>query len=95
MLLDGRRFFDAGKEEQKVAIEKAGQKILDARRKYPDATLADLYGDKMFAFTELQQAHIENDNLIKKAYGYPKNISDPEIVADLMKRYQKLTAKEM
>ena len=95
MLLDGRRFFDAGKEEQKVAIEKAGQKILDARRKYPDATLADLYGDKMFAFTELQQAHIENDNLIKKASGYPKNISDPEIVADLMKRYQKLTAKEM
>ena len=78
-------------EEQRVAIEKAGQKILDARRKYPDATLADLYGDKMFAFTELQQAHIENDNLIKKAYGYPKNISDPEIVADLMKRYQELT----
>lgn len=30
-------------EEQKVAIEKAGQKILDARCKYPDATLADLY----------------------------------------------------
>ena len=81
-------------EEQKVAIEKAGQKILDARRKYPDATLADLYGDKMFAFTELQQAHIENDNLIKKAYGYPKNISDPEIVADLMKRYQELTEQE-
>ena len=81
-------------EEQKVAIEKAGQKILDARRKYPDATLADLYGDKMFAFTELQQAHIENDNLVKKAYGYPKNISDPEIVADLMKRYQEVTAQE-
>ena len=81
-------------EEQKVAIEKAGQKILDARRKYPDATLADLYGDKMFAFTELQQAHIENDNLVKQAYGYSKNISEYEIVADLMKRYQELTAEE-
>ncbi len=81
-------------EAQKNAIEKAGQKILDARLKYPDATLADLYGDKMFAFTELQQAHIENDNLVKQAYGYSKNISEYEIVADLMKRYQKLTAKE-
>ena len=78
-------------EAQKNAIEKAGQKILDARLKYPDATLADLYGDKMFAFTELQQAHIENDNLVKQAYGYSKNISEYEIVADLMKRYQELT----
>ena len=81
-------------EAQKNALEKAGQKILDARLKYPDATLADLYGDKMFAFTELQQAHIENDNLVKQAYGYSKNISEYEIVADLMKRYQELTAKE-
>ena len=81
-------------EAQKNTLEKAGQKILDARLKYPDATLADLYGDKMFVFTELQQAHIENDNLVKQAYGYSKNISEYEIVADLMKRYQELTAKE-
>ena len=91
-------FVDAYIPETKVmievAIEKAGQKILDARCKYPDATLADLYGDKMFAFTELQQAHVENDNLVKQAYGYSKNISEYEIVADLMKRYQELTAKE-
>ena len=80
-------------EAQKNALEKAGQKILDARLKYPDATLADLYGDKMFAFTELQQAHIENDNLVKQAYGYSKNISEYEIVADLMKRYQELTSE--
>jgi hypothetical protein len=80
-------------EAQKNAIEKAGQKIFDARLKYPDATLADLYGDKMFAFSELQQAHIENDNLVKQAYGYSKNISEYEIVADLMKLYQELTAQ--
>ena len=81
-------------EAQRAAIEKAGQNILDARQKYPDAALADLYGDKMFAFTELQQAHIVNDNLVKQAYGYSKNISNSEIVADLMKRYQELIAKE-
>ena len=78
---------------QKSAIEKTAQAILDARALYPDCSLADLY-DEATMPPELRKAHQANDRAVMKAYGYAPSMTEPEIVADLMKRYQELTAKE-
>ena len=78
---------------QKAAIEKTAQAILDARALYPDCSLADLY-DEATMPPELRKAHQANDKAVMKAYGYAHKITEPEIVADLMKRYQELTANE-
>ena len=75
---------------QKAAIEKTAQAILDARALYPDCSLADLY-DEATMPPELRKAHQANDKAVMKAYGYAPSMTEPEIVADLMKRYQELT----
>ena len=78
-------------EAQRGAIEKTAQAILDARALYPDCSLADLY-DEATMPPELRKAHQANDRAVMKAYGYAPTMTEPEIVADLMKRYQELTA---
>jgi hypothetical protein len=72
-------------------ITQTAQAILDARAKYPDATFAQMYGDKMYLFPELVAAHAANDAAVMKAYGYAPTMTEPEIAADLMRRYQELT----
>ena len=81
-------------ESQMIEIEQTAQAILDARILYPDVSFADLYGEKMYLYPELRKAHQANDKAVMKAYGYAPSMTEPEIVADLMKRYQELTAKE-
>lgn len=76
--------------EQKVAIEKAAQGILDARALYPDSSLADLY-DPLTMPPELRKAHTANDIAVMKAYGFSTKMTESECVAELMKMYQKLT----
>ena len=77
-------------DEQKMAIEKTAQGILDARAKYPDSTMADLY-DPDFMPKELLEAHRANDKAVMKAYGfYGHNMSESDCVAELLKMYQKL-----
>ena len=78
-------------EEQKSKIEKTAQAILDARAKYPDCSLADLY-DELTMPPELRKAHQENDKAVMQAYGFSKDITESEIVAELFKMYEKLTA---
>ncbi len=75
-------------EEQKAAIEKTGQAILDARAKYPNSSLADLYDDLAMPI-ELRKAHQANDRAVMKAYGFMSSMTEPEIVAELFKLYQK------
>lgn len=80
-------------DEQKAVIEQTAQGILDARNLYPDKSLADLYDpDKMPA--ELKAAHEANDKAVMDAYGFDYDMTEPEIVAELMKMYQELTAGE-
>ncbi|MBQ9937353.1 MAG: methylase, partial [Oscillospiraceae bacterium] len=80
-------------DDQKAAIEKTAQAILDARAKYPDCSLADLY-DEVAMPPELRKAHQENDKAVMRAYGFwGKLNTESECVAELMKMYQKLTAK--
>ena len=77
-------------EEQKKQIEVTAQGILDAREKYPECSLADLY-DELTMPIELRKAHQANDKAVMKLYGYKSDMTESAIVADLMKRYQMLT----
>ena len=76
--------------EQKAKIEQTAQTILDARAKYPDSSLADLY-DEVTIPPELRKAHQENDRAIMAAYGFSTKMSESECVAELFKMYQELT----
>jgi hypothetical protein len=78
-------------EEQKAKIEATAQAILDARAKYPDCSLADLY-DEVTMPPELRKAHQENDRAVMAAYGFkPGQTTESECVAELFKMYQSLT----
>ncbi len=77
--------------EQKEKIEKTAKAILDARAIYPDSTLAELYDETTMPI-ELRNAHDANDKAVMKAYGFKLDMTESEIVAELMKMYQELTA---
>ena len=79
-------------EEDRRKIEETAQKILDARKLYPNSSLANLYDEALMP-KELRQAHVENDRAVMKAYGFPiKNFTEDDCVAELMKEYQKLVS---
>ena len=78
-------------EEQKAKIEQTAQAILDARAKYPDCSLADLY-DEVTMPADLRRAHQDNDRAVMQAYGFvPGKTTESECVAELFERYQELT----
>ena len=74
--------------EQK--IERTAQAILDARAKYPDCSLADLY-DEATMPPELRKAHEENDHAVMAAYGFSTKMTESEHVAELMRLYGEMT----
>ena len=78
--------------KQRAKIEATAQAILDARAKYPDSSFANLYNDLTMP-PELRKAHKANDMAVLEAYGFPKDITEEEIVAKLMNMYEKLTKK--
>lgn len=77
---------------KKAKIEQTAQRILDARALYPDSGLADLY-DELTMPSELRKAHRANDAAVMEAYGFRKDMTEPEIVAELFKMYKSLTEK--
>ena len=78
-------------DTQKAKIEQTAQAILDARAKYPDCSLADLY-DELTIPPELRKAHQENDKAVMDAYGFNwRTMTESDCVAELFKLYQKLT----
>ena len=77
-------------EKQKARIEQTPQAILDARSKYPNSSLADLY-DELTMPVELRKAHQQNDIAVMEAYGFNwHKMTESDCVAELMKMYQKL-----
>lgn len=74
---------------QRYKIESTAKAILDARALYPDSSLADLYDDLTMP-AELRKAHRANDAAVMEAYGFRKDMTEPEIVAELFKMYQKM-----
>ena len=77
-------------EQQRRKIESTAQKILDARAKYPDSSLADLY-DEVTMPKELRAAHFDNDNAVLDAYDFDRDWEESEIVSQLMEMYSDLT----
>jgi hypothetical protein len=76
-------------EKQKAKIEQTAQAILDARAKYLECSLADLY-DEAAMPPELRKAHKANDDAVMAAYGFDLTLSENEIVAELFKMYQEM-----
>ena len=79
-------------EKQRVKITLTAQKILDVRAKYPDSTLADLYAPLTMP-EELLKAHKANDVAVCEAYGWPKDMSEVEIITELMNSYDNIVHK--
>ncbi|MBQ7262413.1 MAG: hypothetical protein IJR14_01720, partial [Synergistaceae bacterium] len=76
-------------DDHKTKIEAAAQAILDARALFPDSSLADLYDDAVMP-PELRKAHRANDVAVRAAYGFPKDMPEPEIVAALMEMWREM-----
>lgn len=76
-------------DKQQKTIETAAQGILDARAKFPDSTLADLYHPVTMP-PELVAAHRKLDKAVDTAYGKKSFVSEAERVAFLFERYQQL-----
>lgn len=76
-------------DAQKAKIKQTAQAILDARAKYPDCSLADLY-DEVTMPPELRKAHQLNDRAVMQAYGFPARMTESECVARLMRMYQEI-----
>ena len=74
-------------------ISQTAQAILDARAKYPDSSLADLY-DPLTMPPDLRAAHAANDRAVLAAYGLRPDTPEPEIVAHLFKLYAEKTERE-
>ena len=74
---------------QKERIEQTAQGILDARKLYPESTLANMYDDVLMP-PALRKAHQDNDRAVMQAYGFSiKEMTESKCVAELMKIYQK------
>ena len=76
-------------ETQHAAIETTAQVILDARARYADSSLADLYDDTTMPY-DLRQAHRDNDRAVLAAYGISPGATEDDIVAFLFAQYEKL-----
>jgi hypothetical protein len=72
-------------------LEPHAQAILDARAKFPDATLAELYDPDIMP-AELRRAHLANDKAVDKLYRKNGFASERERVEHLFMLYEKMTA---
>jgi hypothetical protein len=72
-------------------LEPHAQAILDARAKFPDATLAELYDPDIMP-AALRKAHIANDKAVDKLYRKSGFKSERERVEHLFMLYEKMTA---
>ena len=79
-------------DDQKAKIEQTAQAILDARAKYPNSSLDELYDRTIGMPKPLSDAHEENNRAVMKAYGFNiKGMSEADCVVQLMKMYQQMT----
>ena len=78
-------------DAQKAKIEQTAQAILDARKIYPDSSLAELYGEVTMP-PELRKAHQANDRAVMEAYGWKASsqFTESMCVAELFRLYSDL-----
>ena len=108
-VLDGKDGIGTAKKKSKESLEDyrkrmearislCAEDVLKARDMYPDNSLAQLYHPLTMP-PELYKAHKALDKAVMELYGYDQTrwhapLSESEIVADLMVRYQKLVEAE-
>jgi predicted amidophosphoribosyltransferase len=78
---------------QKAIIEELAQGVLDARSKFPQSSLAALY-DPLNMPPVLLKAYQALNKAVMKLYKFRKDMSEAEIVAELMGRYRELVENE-
>lgn len=78
--------------QQVERIEHTANAILEARKMFPECSMAVLYDEATMPI-ELRKAHQANDAAVMAAYGFPKTYTESDIVAALMKMYKDLTDK--
>jgi hypothetical protein len=78
-------------DKQRQAIEAAAQAVLDARAKYPESSLADLY-DPLTMPPALVQAHRKLDAAVDAAYARRKFSGDSDRLAFLFELYQQIVS---
>ncbi len=78
-------------DKQHKAIAAGARKVLAARERYPDASLADLY-DPLTMPTDLLKAHQALDHAVDAAYSRRKFTGDSDRVAFLFEQYLDLVA---
>ena len=78
-------------QKVKESIEKTAKKILEARAKYPDCSLADLY-DVNSMPDDLKKAHLDNDKAVMAAYGFTGK-NEEEVTKALLQLYKKLSTR--
>ncbi len=81
------------KKRVEARISLCAEEILRARDNHSESSLADLY-DPLSMPPDLLKAHKTLDKAVMEIYGYSPDMSEHEIVADLMVRYQKLVDKD-
>lgn len=82
---------EAPSAKQKAAVETAAQAVLDARKWFPDASLADLY-DPLSMPPALVKAHAQLDRTVELCYRPQPFENDRQRVEYLFALYEKLTA---
>lgn len=77
--------------KQRLKVEAAAQMVLDARKNYPDATLADLYDPRSMP-PDLRKAHNALDKAVEQAYRKERFADDMERLGYLFGKYQELVS---
>jgi hypothetical protein len=83
--------FPSETEGGRSRVEQAALAVLEARRLYPESTLADLY-DPFTTPVELVKAHDALDAAVDALYGSKKFAGDADRLEFLFARYAELTA---
>lgn len=80
-------------EQEQSQLSALAQNILNARAKFPNASLADLYNPLTMP-AELLKAHQQNDAFVLKLYGFKPKTKENEMVAHLFQLYAQKTKEE-
>lgn len=81
--------------EHRKRVENAAEDVLEARKHYPSATLAELYDPQnSLFFPELMEAHQRLDQAVEAAYGWRTNGDEEKILQHLFRLYDKLEQQD-
>lgn len=78
---------------ERSQLEKLARSILLTRQNYTEKTLAEMYDPNKMP-SDLREAHHQNDIFVDKLYRHKPYTNDEERLADLLKLYEEMVAKE-